>query len=173
MPTAYLFLALYGLVLLATPILTIALYLRYAKLRKQLNETIEENARNLTQLQRAVGELQNKLATGSLPSVPPPEKSVAPEVRQQVPVPRSFPVVPIPPAPVVPPLQQTPAAPPRVGPQPPSQPPATPTIPVVEKKPEPAPINAPKPTVPVTQVPPVQTTPAPPAAPPKISPPSQ
>src|SRR5690242_12915513 len=154
MLTPYLFLVLYGLVLLATPILTIALYLRYGRLRKQLNETIEENARNLTQLQRAVGELQNKLATGSLPSVPPPEKSVTPEVRQQVPVPRSFPVVPIPPAPIVPPLPQTPAVPPRVGLQPPVQPPATPPVPVVEKKPEPAPISAPKPTVPVMQLPP-------------------
>jgi hypothetical protein len=99
------FAVVYGLVLFATPVLTIALYVRYARLRKQLNEFGEENAKNLTKLQRAVGELQSKLAATTSHATPAAEKPVTPEVRQpvSVPVPRSFPQAHIPPPVVVPP----------------------------------------------------------------------
>jgi hypothetical protein len=39
---------LYGLLLLVTPFLTIALFAREAKLRRQLNELAEENAKQHT-----------------------------------------------------------------------------------------------------------------------------
>ena len=85
MPLLILFAAAYGLVLLATPILAISLYVRNARLRKQLNDLAGENARQFTNLQRVVGELQTKVAA----TVPPPgarvEKPVAPLVHTPVP----------------------------------------------------------------------------------------
>jgi hypothetical protein len=157
-------LVLYGLVLLATPVLTIALYIRYARLRKQLNELTEENTKNLTKLQRAVGELQSKLAAATPHATPATEKPVTPDIRQTVPVPRSFPQAQVPPPVVVPP---------RVEVQPSPKPQATPPlIPVIEKKPEPAPEQKPPMPAPVVPVPPVTFTPpiipapAPPLKPP-------
>jgi hypothetical protein len=179
MPLLILFAVLYGLVLLATPILAISLYVRNAKLRKQLNDLAEENAKQLTKLQRAVGELQIKVAAAA-PS------AATTEVRQPVPVPRSFPQAHIPPAAVVPP---------RVEVQPPIKPQPTPPIPVTVEKPEPTPIPPvtvtppivptqvpqkpptpttplePKPLAPAAQTPPPEAKPTPPAAPPKVIPP--
>src|SRR5580704_16822300 len=127
MPLLYLLYVLYGLVLLATPVLTISLFVRQARLRKQLNELAEENAKQLTKLQRAVGELQTKLAATTPPATPAPERASSPEARQPVPVPRSFPHVQIPLPVVVPPRVEVPL---------PSKPQPTPPILVTEKKPE-------------------------------------
>src|SRR5208282_1427362 len=48
MPLLILFFVLFGLLLLVTPFLTIALFFREAKLRKQLNDLAEENAKQHT-----------------------------------------------------------------------------------------------------------------------------
>jgi hypothetical protein len=159
------FAVVYGLVLFATPVLTIALYVRYARLRKQLNEFGEENAKNLTKLQRAVGELQSKLAATTSHATPAAEKPVTPEVRQpvSVPVPRSFPQAHIPPPVVVPP---------RVEVQPPAKPQTPPPVLVTDNKPEPAPELKPQMPAPAAPVPPVVVTPPtlPAAAPPQKPP---
>ena len=169
MPFLILVAVLYGLLLLATPFLAIGLYVRHAKLRKQLNEFTEENAKNLTKLQRAVGELQSKLAATAPRGTPAADKPVAPEPRQPVPVPRSFPQAYVPP-PV--------AVPPRVDVQPPPKPQAPPPIPVTEKKPEPALEQKPQVLTPVVPVPPAAvppvtvTPPTFPAAAPPLKPPT-
>src|SRR5579864_7081903 len=168
MPMApFTFLAVvYGLVLLATPVLTIALYVRYARLRKQLNEFTEENAKNLTKLQRAVGELQSKLAATGVHTTPAVEKPATSEARQttNVPVPRSYPHVQIPP---------TVAVPPPVEVQPPPKPQTPPSVLITEKKPEPAPEVKPQLPAPAVPVPPVIVTPPiTPATPPPQKPPT-
>ncbi len=166
MPLLILVAVLYALLLLATPFLAMGLYRRHAKLRKQLNEFTEENAKNLTKLQRAVGELQSKLAATAPHAAAPlaAEKPVTTEARQPVPVPRSFPQIYVPP-PV--------AVPPRVEAQPPAKPQATPPIPVTEKKPEPAPEAKPQIPIPPAPVPPVTVTPpTTPAAAPSLKPPA-
>ena len=70
MPLLYLLFVLYGLVLLATPVLTIALFLRQARLQKQLNKHAEENTKELTRLQRAVGELQARCYSSACDASP-------------------------------------------------------------------------------------------------------
>jgi hypothetical protein len=137
------FAVVYGLVLLATPVLAISLYVRNAKLRRQLNELAEENAKQFTKLQRAVGELQSKMAATVMHATPPAEKPVTPEPLQTttVPVPRSFPQAHIPPPVVVPPRAEAP---------PPVKPQATPPI------------------APAPQPPPPPAKPTPPPAPPKV-----
>jgi predicted membrane protein DUF2339 len=200
MPLLILICVLYGLLLLATPFLAIGLYVRQAKLRQRLNDLTEENAKQLTRLQRAVGELQTKFAaTAPPPATPAPESASSPEARQPVPVPRSFPHLQIPPPIVVSPRVEVP---------PPSNPQPTPPIPVTEKKPEsrleqkplvPAPVAPappitatpptipaapppqkptvpaaplePKPPVPAPQTPPPEAKPTLPPAPPKVVPP--
>ena len=84
MPLLMLLYVAYGLVMLATPVLTISLYLRQAKLRKQLNDLAEENAKQLTKLQRAVGELQSRVAEGVPSNAPAHEKPVTTDNRQVV-----------------------------------------------------------------------------------------
>jgi hypothetical protein len=167
MPFLYLLYMVYGLTLVAAPALFISLYLRQSKLRKQLNDLAEENAKQLTKLQRAVGELQNKLAATGVHAPSVAEKPASPEARQTttVPFPRSFPQAHIP-APVV--------VPPRVEVQPPTKPQTQVPIPITEKKPEPAPeLKAPTPT-PVAPFPPagVAAPPMIPAAAPPQKPPT-
>ena len=180
----YLLIGFYGLLLLATPFLAIWLFFRNANLKKQLTELVEENAKQHTKLQRAIGELQAKVAATVSPASPAVEKPAAPEVSHPsvIPVPRSYPHIQIP-LPV--------AVPPRVEVHPPIKPQTAPPIPVIEKKPEAAPEQTPQvvaPFVPVPLVtsplepkpaepkpldvpPPPVAHPTPPAAPPKISPP--
>jgi hypothetical protein len=157
MPLLYLLFGLYALVLLATPFLAIGLYVRHAGLRKQLNELAEENAKQLTRLQRAVGELQTKVAVTAPPATPGPERASSPEARQPVPVPRSFPHVQIPP-----PLTVSP----RVEVPPPGKPQPTQSIPVREKEPEARAEQKPVVPTPAAPVPPaIVTGPVIPAAP--------
>ena len=152
MPLFYLLFGLYGLLLLATPFLAIAVYLRNSKLRQQLNELAEENAKQHTKLQRAIGELQSKLGATASPAAPTAEKHPTPEASQPsvVPVPRSYPHVQIP-SPV--------AVPPRVEVQAPIKPQTAPPIPPTEKKPEAVPEQKPQIPAPVVPVPPVTVTP--------------
>ena len=152
MPLFYLLFGLYGLLLLATPFLAIALYVRNSKLRLQLNELAEENAKQHTKLQRAIGELQTKLGATASPAAPTVEKPATPEASQPsvAPVPRSYPHVPIP-SPI--------AAPPRVDVQAPIKPQPAPPIPGTEKKPEAALEQKPQIPAPVVPLPPVTVTP--------------
>ncbi len=155
MPLAILLLVLLGLLVVITPFLTIALFVREARLRKELHELAEENAKQHTKLQRAIGELQSKTAATASSSAPAGEKPLTPEVRQPVPAPGSFPHVQIP-APVVVPL--------RAEVQPPIAGPIKPSIPVTEKKYEPAAEQEPQvpaliaPLKPATVTPPVIPT---------------
>ena len=147
---------LFGLLLLATPILIIVLFVKQATLRRQLNELAEENAKQHTKLQRAIGELQSKIATGVPPAVAAAEKPAtsAPDISHPVAVPRPIPPVQIPPPVIVPP---------RVEVQPPlaaGQETVSPTPQVLPTQPKPATPAAPPKTVPAPIVPP------PPAAPP-------
>jgi hypothetical protein len=156
LPFLYLLFLFYGLTLLVAPALFIALLLKQAKLRKQLDDLAEENNQKSMKLQRSVGELQAKLAaTAPPPAAPPTEKPASTEVRQSVPVPQPSPQVPTHPHVVVSP---------RVEVQPPPKPEPTPTIPVVEKKPEATPVP------PVTATPPIIPPAHPPAPPPPKAP---
>ncbi|HYL62477.1 MAG TPA: DUF2339 domain-containing protein [Candidatus Methylomirabilis sp.] len=171
-----------GFVFLIAPIWLIALSVRSAKLRRQLAELTEETAKQQTKLQRAIGELQTRLAATSADTAGT-EKAAAPEVRQQVPVPRSFPVVPIPPTPVVPPAKSVPPVPGRVEVKPPITP-VAPVPPVSTTPPQttapPAPPGAKppappelKPLAPATQaLPHVEPKPATPTPPPKVTTPA-
>jgi Predicted membrane protein (DUF2339) len=164
MPLLMLLYVAYGLVLLATPVLTISLYFRQAKLRKQLNDLAEENAKQFTKLQRAVGELQSRVASGVSPAAPAHEKPVTPDIRQPIPVARSYPPVLVSPSVVVPDHVDVP---PFGKPQP------TSPVPVTEKKPEL--VLEPKPQVPAppAPVPPIGVTPpviSATPAPPKVVP---
>jgi hypothetical protein len=150
-PFLYLLYLFYGLTLLAAPVFFISLYLKQAKLRKQLNELAEENAKQHIKLQRAVGELQSKVAATVSPAAPPADKAVAPEVH----------------------ISQPDVASPHVEVPPQFKPQATPSIPVSEKKPEPDPIppaTATPPTIPEPRSQPSESKPTPPLAPPKVIP---
>jgi Predicted membrane protein (DUF2339) len=156
----YLLFGFYGLLLLATPFLAIWLYFRNAKLKQQLTELAEENAKQHTKLQRAIGELQTKVGATVSPAPPAVEKPAAPEVSHPsvVPVPRSYPHIQIP-SPI--------AAPPRVE----VKPPAAPTIPAADEKPDSAPEQIPalpKPAAPALPV--TATPPTIPSAPPLATP---
>ncbi|HEY6384146.1 MAG TPA: hypothetical protein VIX91_00520, partial [Candidatus Acidoferrum sp.] len=157
MPFLYLLYVFYGLTLLAAPVLLISLFVRQAKLHKQLNDLAEDNAQKFVKLQRIVGELQTKVAAAAPAATAAPEKAASPEARQLIPVPRSFPHVPIPPPVGVPSRVEVP---------PPTKLQSPLPIPLTEKKPEPA--SAP----PVTLTPPIippptaPLKPATPAAPP-------
>ncbi|MGC2672221.1 MAG: hypothetical protein WA299_10185, partial [Candidatus Acidiferrum sp.] len=150
MPLAILLLVLLGLLVVITPFLTIALFVREARLRKELHELAEENAKQHTKLQRAIGELQSKTAATASSSAPAGEKPLTPEVRQPVPAPGSFPHVQIP-APVVVPL--------RAEVQPPIAGPIKPSIPVTEKKYEPAAEQEPQVPALIAPLPPAKVTP--------------
>jgi len=194
MPLLMLLYVAYGLVLLATPVLTISLYLRQAKLRKQLNDLAEENARQFTKLQRAVGELQTRVAAGVPHVAAPPEKPDGADVRQTVPVsPPSYPQVRVSPSVVVPAIEKkpelvlepkplvpaTPAAAPPITAAPPVTPalllspaapvPQKPSMPAAPLEPKPV---EPKPLAPEPQaLPEAKPTPPPTPAPPRGIPP--
>ena len=161
MPLFYLLFGLYGLLLLATPFLVIALYARNTKLRQQLNELSKQNAEQHTKLQRAIGELQSKLAATASPGAPTVDKPATPEASHPsvIPLTQSYPHVQIPPPVAVPPRVEVPS---------PIKSQAAPPIPVTEKKPGPAPAppaTATPPIVPQPQTPPKLTPPS--TAPPK------
>src|SRR5580698_2173372 len=101
----YLLFGFYGLLLLATPFLAIWLFFRNAKLKQQLTELVEENAKQHTKLQGAIGELQTKVGATVSPATPATENPAAPEVSHPsaVPVPRSYPHVLIPSSTAIPP----------------------------------------------------------------------
>jgi len=181
----YLIAVFYGLFLLVLPVWLIALSFRAGRLRRELSEAREEHKREQLRLQRAVGELQTKLASlQSQPAQPAPEKPAAeppaPATPTPVPVtppppaptpsivPRGPTPVAIPPAPVVPQKPPTPPAhletkPPEPKPVTPAHVPAPPPPPAVVPSAPPAPAKVAPPTAP-TNVPATPATPPRPAA---------
>jgi len=135
----YLIAVFYGLFLLVLPVWLIALSVRAGRLRRELSDVRDAHQREQLRLQRAMGELQTKLA--SLQSVQPAtEKPAAethtPKPEHQAPgVPSpSFTPAPIPPSPSMVPRAFTPAPPPPAPPPKPavpspSQPAAQPPLP--------------------------------------------
>jgi hypothetical protein len=132
----YLIAVFYGLLLVALPVWLIVLSIQSSSLRRKLKELEEESARERLKLQRAIGELQSKLAAAQATAQPATERttpaappSPVPTPPPPVAVPRSFPVVPIPPAPAVSPLKPPP---------PPASQPIAQTPPVTATPPKPA-----------------------------------
>jgi hypothetical protein len=200
LPLIYLMVVLFACLAFATPFLTIFLLGRQARLRREFNDLIAENEKRFTRLQRAIGELQSKVAVAaqaspaapqqttsqpaeaqapapSTQTAPPDEKPAAGPPAQQVPVPRSYPVVstPVPPSkerPTVTPEMRAEAQP-RVEAQPPAKLPTPPSIPAAEKKPTPEQVQHPlaaPPTPPRTAVPPAAAPPSSPALPSFLAP---
>ncbi|MGH7994219.1 MAG: hypothetical protein ACREDQ_11925, partial [Limisphaerales bacterium] len=97
MPLLILLAVLFGLLLLVSPVLAISALIAQSAFRKKLKDITEENAKQINKLQRAVGELQSRLAAASAPAAPNAEKPVTSEVRLPVPAPGSFPAGKIPP----------------------------------------------------------------------------
>jgi hypothetical protein len=195
MPLPQLFLALYILFALATPVLVIALYVRYTKLQQRLKQLEDENARQAVTFTHELAELKRQAAA---PRPAAPDKPISPEPAKpstaqtqapipspiatpaSIPTPSPIPVVPNPAAPaIVPPM----AVPPKpVAPPEPAAPPLAaqesksgePRLkPAEPKPPVPAEATEQKPVVPVAASVPVDAKahgpapPAPPIAPPK------
>ncbi|HEY2545050.1 MAG TPA: hypothetical protein VGI46_03200, partial [Candidatus Acidoferrum sp.] len=171
MPLLILMAVVFGFLLLVTPFIAIASLVKQSTLRKQLNDLAEENAKQHVKLQRAVGELQAKVAAGVPPATSPaPEKAAASEVRQPIAVPRSFPYVTLPP--VVPIAEKKPEPALEAKPQVPPPPALLEPKPAEPKPAAPAP-QTPAPTPPkVTPPNPVPHTPSMPAIPPHAAPPA-
>jgi hypothetical protein len=78
MPLAQLFLIVYGLFAVATPILVIALYVRYSKLQARVKAAEEESARQATALRQEIAELRRQVAAQKAASEKAPiEKAAA------------------------------------------------------------------------------------------------
>ena len=114
MQLAQLFLVLYGIFALVTPVLVIVLLVRYGKLREQLKRNEEENARQAKSFEREIAELRRQVAAPRLAateqaaateSVKPTPVSVpaspAAKLPAPPPIPAPVPVAAKPPAPVV------------------------------------------------------------------------
>ena len=164
-PLAQLFLVLYGLFALATPILVVALYVRYNKLKARVTAAEEESARQVAALRHEVADLKRQVTAQKIASdkATPAEHVPTPAtVRDTLPAPakREIPPVVLPPPVTVPPPK--PAAPPS------SQftRPATESTPEPEtKQPKLEPTHqAPKPQAP-SPAPPAPSTPPPRPAP--------
>lgn len=68
------FLVIYGLFVLATPILVVALYLRFNKLQTQLNRVEEESAKQTAELRQEIAELRKQVASKTVATVPAQER---------------------------------------------------------------------------------------------------
>ena len=64
MPLLIFIAVVFGFLLLVTPFIAIASLVKQSTLRKQLNDLVEENSKQHARLQRAIGELQTKVAAG-------------------------------------------------------------------------------------------------------------
>jgi hypothetical protein len=141
MPFAELMVALFALLVIVTPFITLALLGKYKKLRENLDQLAEENSREHASFQREVADLKRQLAATVRPA-----PSAAAE-----PVPR-------PAATVAPAVKEAPVPSPRVDLPAPVKLPAPMAFPTSEKKPEPQPVQVPQ--VPAHTVPPVPIAPA-------------
>jgi Predicted membrane protein (DUF2339) len=64
------FLVLYGLLVLAAPILVLALYIRFNKLQTRLNGIEEESAKHTAALRREIAELRKQIAVHTVAAAP-------------------------------------------------------------------------------------------------------
>ncbi|HEX4546430.1 MAG TPA: DUF2339 domain-containing protein [Candidatus Acidoferrum sp.] len=145
---AELMLVLLGLLVVATPLITLFLLIKYGKLRANLDQLKEETSRQQASFQRELAELKRHLAAAS-----PPAADKAAER---------------PAGPAATPVKEAPAPPSRVDLPTPVQLPTPVSLPLPEKKPEPqpevrrqAPATIPPPPTPV--IPASTATPKPPA----------
>ncbi len=107
-PLAQLFLVLVGLFALATPVLVIALYVRYYKLRARVKAAEEESAKQATALRHEIADLKRQVAPQKAvgDKVPPAEHGALPATVHETPpapVKRDIPPVVLPPAVMIPP----------------------------------------------------------------------
>ena len=165
-------LILYGLFALATPILVIALYVRYSKLQGRLKCAEEETEKQVASLRRDIWDLKKQVAAqkaaapatvidehGPAPAAEPPKPQPSPQV--------------VPPPPVVaPPQPPTPPATPPPSPAPPQKvaqvlPPAPASTELTPPTNKEAHVPA-KPAAPSVQEPRTTPPPTPPPAPPSV-----
>ncbi len=158
MPFTQLVLVLYLVLAFFTPVLAIFLFVREAKLRKQLKALEEENTRQHSTLQRDIAEVKRQLAAATQHPAPAAQKPPATELRQTEPVPRTFPPVEVPPPLLVSPAKVLTSAGPRIETPEPAGPPVPSVTPPLEKKPEILPEQKPQPPAPI--LPPATAVPA-------------
>jgi len=163
---------LFACLAIATPFIALALWGKYAKLRREFDEAKEEHSRQLKSMQREVADLKKQIPSGIPPIQPvverPAERPVAPAAApvKETPVPPSRVEFP-PPVEVPPPVSIAPSEK-RPEPQPtPTLPAATPVVPASAPplKP-PAPLAPGQPSLPAGAKTPPEAKPAAPAAPP-------
>src|SRR6266446_926690 len=149
MPFTQLVLVLYLVLAFFTPVLAIFLFVREAKLRKQLKALEEENARQHSAFQRDVAELKRQLAAGAQHPASAAEQPPVAEVRLPIPTPAAPPRADRPTPVVVTPLNATPPASLPTEMREPAKPYFPPATPPVEKKPEILPEQKPQPPAPI------------------------
>jgi hypothetical protein len=164
------FLIVYGLIVLGTPVLVVALYIRYSKLQSRVDLAEQEASRLASNLRFEVAELKKQLESvraikvtdeASHPAAIPPR-----DVPVATPRPAVAPVAPIAASPKVPP-QPSPAVPPT---QAPPQTPPTPTVVLPPAPPPPLAVVLPK--APAAESPSVVPRPMKPqSVPPPVAPP--
>jgi hypothetical protein len=183
-PMAQLFLVVYGLFALATPVLVIALYVRYSRLQARVKAAEEESARQATQtaaLRHEIADLKKQVTAQKTPAA---DKAITQE-RVPIPAPLYETItehpkpetrsVAMPPATTTPPKPSPSPAPPtepkklEIPPIVPVASPPTQSLPLPQKE-EPKPQL---PSTPAATEPPKPTTPPPPPVPlaPPITPP--
>ncbi|HET8923320.1 MAG TPA: DUF2339 domain-containing protein [Candidatus Acidoferrum sp.] len=140
---AELMLVLFGLLVLATPIITLFLLVKYRKLRANLDQLKEETSRQHSSFQREVAELKRQLASQSHPIAPVAEKAAE-----------------RPASAAATPVQEAPAPPSRVDLPTPVKLPAPVSLPGPEKKPELQPEAKPQVPAPILPSPAAGTPPS-------------
>jgi hypothetical protein len=134
MPLVELIFALFAILAIATPFITLVLLAKYKKLRVNLEQLAEENSKQHTSFQREVADLKRQLTAAVRPAAP-----VAGEPVQR------------PAGPASPTVRETPVPAPRVDLPAPVKPPAPiSSFPILEKKPEPPQPQMPQEPAPVT-----------------------
>jgi hypothetical protein len=134
MPLVELIFALFAILAIATPFITLVLLAKYKKLRVNLEQLAEENSKQHTSFQREVADLKRQLTAAVRPAAP-----VACEPVQR------------PAGPASPTVRETPVPAPRVDLPAPVKPPAPiSSFPILEKKPEPPQPQMPQEPAPVT-----------------------
>jgi len=170
-PEAVLLLLLIAVILIATPIIALALLVKHSRLRTEFNQLKDENARQHTSVQREVADLKRQLSSMVHPAAPAAEKPSERPVVAPAPAPTATRETPVP-APRVDmpaPVKLSPSVP-LSTPASPAQPPLTPGSTPAQPPPPTVP-PVPKPVLPAAAKPPADIKPSAPAAPSPIAPP--
>jgi hypothetical protein len=134
MPLAELIFALFAILAIATPFITLVLLGKYKKLRENLDQLTEENSRQHASFQREVAEVKRQLTAAAHPAAP-----VASDFAQRSAAPAA--------------VQETPVRTPQVDSPAPVKLPAPISLPIPEKKSEPQPPQKPQEPSPITPAP--------------------